>query len=692
MGLKTSLSYPIIGLVMLSVFSTTTIMYYFESSAMKENMRAANWTRAEIHHQLIGDYIGRVAKTISSSASIFKTYDRLINTTAAFFDAGGFGSNADRTSLKETINRLGLWDYWDDIIVADPFGKVIVRANSAETDDILTGWGVAEAIAGQDMVVTTLTDRGWEIRAVSPIQRGGNNLAVIVITRSLDDRFALELSRLFGCTPSFGNLNGVFASALPPDRQSAVDKDLIAQVLREKTTARKDLVGESKITFYAPIRAVDESFCLIVEMDTSASEALVARKGREVLIFSFLMSIVISILGMVFAIRLIRPIRQLKEKAQTIAKEVADEQLEDIKGNEVENLVHVFSRMAEAIKRHMAGRQLVEMQLKRHLDKLEHQVSERTEHLERLNEQLRCEISERIDTEESLRENKERLETALDQLRRTQAAMIQSEKMASVGQLAAGVAHEINNPTGYVKSNLQTLADYQKDIGTLFKQYRECISKVNAVLAQGGDPRTLSTPINQVASTEEDVDIAYLMDDIPKLIQESNEGIERIQKIVIALKDFAHPGVDEPQPADLNECLESTLKVVWNELKYKATVTKEYGPLPIVQCHHQKLNQVFMNLLVNAAQAIETKGEIRIITKAVNGFVMVSIADTGKGIAQKDLPRIFDPFFTTKEVGKGTGLGLHIAYDIVTTHGGKIEVESTEGKGTVFTVCVPHSG
>jgi len=173
------------------------------------------------------------------------------------------------------------------------------------------------------------------------------------------------------------------------------------------------------------------------------------------------------------------------------------------------------------------------------------------------------------------------------------------------------------------------------------------------------------------------------------LISDCKEGTERIKKIVIDLKDFAHPGEDKIQSTDINDGIETTLNVVWNELKYKATVNKEFGKLPMENCYPQQLNQVFMNLFVNAAQAIEKQGEISIATNADDGFVEIKIGDTGSGIDKENLSRIFDPFFTTKDVGKGTGLGLNVAYNIIKKHNGTIDVKSQVEKGTVFKIRIP---
>jgi signal transduction histidine kinase len=266
--------------------------------------------------------------------------------------------------------------------------------------------------------------------------------------------------------------------------------------------------------------------------------------------------------------------------------------------------------------------------------------------------------------------------------------LLQSEKMASIGQLAAGVAHEINNPVGFVSSNLKTMSHYRDDISTLIKQYRSLTSALKKSIPTAKYPVAISEQLDRIANLETELDIDYVLNDISDLVKESREGTDRIKKIVLDLKDFAHPGEDKPKFADINRNMESTLNVVWNELKYKARVVKKYGDLPQVKCYPQQLNQVFVNLLVNAAQAIEKQGEIKINTRALDGKIEISIMDTGSGIAKEHLSKIFDPFFTTKDVGKGTGLGLNVAYNIIQKHKGTIDVESEVGKGTTFIISL----
>ncbi len=298
-------------------------------------------------------------------------------------------------------------------------------------------------------------------------------------------------------------------------------------------------------------------------------------------------------------------------------------------------------------------------------------------------------LTTRKQAEKELLKNKDELEKALNELKETRSQMIHSEKMASIGQLAAGVAHEINNPTGFISSNLNTLSEYQEDFNRLIKEYQKFIAGFKDVVSRDNLPASILEHMERIAALEEEIDIGFLMDDTRDLIGESRDGTGRIKKIVADLKDFVHPGEDKAREVDINEGIKSTLNVVWNQLKYNATVTKDYGDLPLVKCYPQQLNQVFMNLFVNAAQAIEKRGEIKISTRAVNGNVEIKISDTGSGIAEENLSKIFNPFFTTKAIGKGTGLGLNISHNIIQKHNGTIDVESTLGKGTEFTIRLP---
>lgn len=294
------------------------------------------------------------------------------------------------------------------------------------------------------------------------------------------------------------------------------------------------------------------------------------------------------------------------------------------------------------------------------------------------------ELEERVGMRtEELQIAKDKSDKAFKELQQIQGQLVQSEKMASIGQLAAGIAHEINNPTGFVSSNIKTLEDYIKDIKTIIMAYDEVLKCCNKV----SDPDVIEK-IKKVEDEKQAIDLPFILNDVDQIIHETMDGVKRIGKIVKDLREFSHSGSDKPEYSNINKCIESTLNIVWNELKYKAEVVTVYGDIPDIICYPQQLNQVFMNLLVNAAQAIKEKGAIKITTMFENGFVVVEISDSGEGIPPENLSKIFDPFFTTKPVGKGTGLGLAITYAIIQKHGGEIKVDSESGKGTTFRIFI----
>ncbi|NOY12695.1 MAG: peptidylprolyl isomerase, partial [Deltaproteobacteria bacterium] len=268
------------------------------------------------------------------------------------------------------------------------------------------------------------------------------------------------------------------------------------------------------------------------------------------------------------------------------------------------------------------------------------------------------------------------LAEAYEKLQNSQVQILQQEKMASIGQLAAGVAHEINNPMGFITSNLGTLGKYVERMTLFLEQQQAVICEKVASEEQQG-----------IEVERKKLKIDYLLQDSRDLIGESLDGADRVKAIVQNLKTFSRLDQEQEQDADINQCLENTISIAWNELKYKVTLDKNFGSLPLLHCHPQKLNQVFLNLLVNSAQAIEEKGIIKIRTWHEQDNIFVE--NTGVGIPEENLHRIFEPFYTTKEVGKGTGLGMSISYEIIKEHGGEIGVVSTVGEGTIFTVRLP---
>ena len=290
---------------------------------------------------------------------------------------------------------------------------------------------------------------------------------------------------------------------------------------------------------------------------------------------------------------------------------------------------------------------------------LEHLVDQRTAQFKQASEALQREIDERKQLESQL---------------------VQSEKLASLGQLAAGVAHEINNPIGFISSNLGALDGYFKQLQDMLDAYREAENAIGS-----------SEVIEQLGKLRERVELDFLREDIPLLIKESKEGIGRVGQIVKDLKDFSRVDSNQEwQWANLQQGIESTLNIVANELKYKADVVKEFQQLPDIECLPSQINQVIMNLIVNASQAMgPERGTITLRTGLEGETVSIEVADTGIGIEPDNLQKIFDPFYTTKPVGQGTGLGLSLSYGIVKKHQGDISVRSEVGVGSTFRVELP---
>ena len=288
-------------------------------------------------------------------------------------------------------------------------------------------------------------------------------------------------------------------------------------------------------------------------------------------------------------------------------------------------------------------------------------------------------ISERKRAEQSLNDSYLDLKESNRKLEELHQQLLQAEKMASIGQLAAGVAHEINNPIAFVSSNLGTLQTYLSYLLQLVAAFERSEDLLDE------HPEALE----EIATVRKQLDLDYVRTDLRNLMDESLDGVQRVRRIVQDLKDFSRVGEIERQAVNLHAGLDSTLNIVAGELRLKAEIRKEYGDIPQIEGVPAQLNQVFMNLLVNAGQAIEADGIITIRTGHDEDDVWVEVEDTGCGIPADNMTRIFEPFFTTKPVGMGTGLGLSLSYGIVAQHGGRIDVSSQIGLGTTFRVCLP---
>lgn len=335
-----------------------------------------------------------------------------------------------------------------------------------------------------------------------------------------------------------------------------------------------------------------------------------------------------------------------------------------VKSNdELGELATAFNHLAKHLQIENEQRKVAELELQRFNESLEQRISERTAQLHNKNEEL-------DQTNRSLKE--------------AQVQLLQAEKMASVGQLAAGVAHEINNPVGFVTSNLETLTDYVATYRFLFLEMDNLLTASSDI---HNDPRYKS--LTQSSSYQ---NMTFINEDLEHLLDESRDGLKRVEAIVQGLKQFSRVDSDDFQMASLNDCVRGSLAMVNNKLKYVCKVETHFDKLPNVQMNLGKISQIVTNLLINAAQAIEaTKlmGELTVSTSCDGDFVALQVKDTGCGISEANLRKVFNPFFTTKSEEEGTGLGLSISYGIAKEHGGDLTVQSTEGKGTCFTLKLP---
>ena len=405
------------------------------------------------------------------------------------------------------------------------------------------------------------------------------------------------------------------------------------------------------------------------------------------------------------------PILYLAKTAKTIsigrdytirAQEHGDRQ------DEIGHLFEGFNEMLEQIEKRDAS-------LREARAILEQRVNERTSELRETVDELELEVTERKRAEGQLEKRSNELQIAKEatekhadelakafeelnlanqELKEMHGQMVQHEKLASIGQLAAGVAHEMNTPVGFVASNFETLGSYMKKINDLLKLYNQVLDKI-----ESSEDSVLKSATASIREFQEDTHMDFIMEDIQVLFKDSEEGLDRVASIIQNLRDFSR--IDQAgdfAQYNVNEGIEATLVVARNEIKYNAEVETEFGSVPPVFCNSGKINQVFLNILVNAGQAIgsqerEGRGKICIRTYATDEDVICEISDDGPGIPEENIAKIFDPFFTTKPAGKGTGLGLNVSYDIIVNkHGGVLQVESILGKGTKFIIKLPISG
>ncbi|ASJ72861.1 sensor histidine kinase [Granulosicoccus antarcticus] len=396
-------------------------------------------------------------------------------------------------------------------------------------------------------------------------------------------------------------------------------------------------------------------------INTDNIQETINASRRQSLIIAAVEMTLVALFSLLLGTYLTQQLKVLQKSAKMISSGDYSVQIEITSNDEVSDVAKAFNQMSEALSLSEKSRNEKDALLQELNRTLEQRVERRTE---KINAQIH------------------QLSAANDQVAQTQARLVQSEKLASVGQLAAGVAHEINNPIGFVRSNLNTLSEYVGVYQNLLHNYKKLST------ADADQAILIAAEIEQQEKKE---DIAFINDDIEELLKDSIDGTTRVRDIVHGLKNFSRTNTENKVDCDTNEIISTVLKIVNNELKYKCNVHTELLSRSLVRGNTGELNQVFLNLLMNAGQAIEEGGTVSISTDDIDDKIRIRVTDDGYGIKPEDIEKLFDPFFTTKPVGEGTGLGLSISFGIVEDHGGEILVSSEEGKGTTFTILLPVS-
>ena len=455
------------------------------------------------------------------------------------------------------------------------------------------------------------------------------------------------------------NNNNVYVEKGEPEALNhpfQLDSDVMSAIDGIYDTAADIKVGE---TLYGRVE---------IGLDVDSINQSVNRVRTWTLTLAAIELALIALCSFLLGSYLMSQLKQLRAGARHLGAAVKDKNYQDISvkvrgKDELSELAEAFNQLVELLKDENIHRERVEGELKELNSLLEVKVKQRTSLLNQKNFQL---------------------EEANKDLKEAQVQLLQAEKMASVGQLAAGVAHEINNPIGFVNSNMHTLSEYVATYQMIFQQ-------LNDVLLKDTDTHQ-DEAIKQLRNIIQQQDMEFINSDISELITDSKDGLIRVAEIVKGLKLFSRVDSDEMQSYNLNDCVRTTLAMVNNQLKYICSVETHLGSIPHIMMNMGKISQVVTNLLINAGQAIEStgvQGTITITTRELDGYIELSVQDTGCGIESSHLDKLFNPFFTTKPEGQGTGLGLSISFGIAQEHGGTLHASSKDGEGSCFTLCLP---
>lgn len=436
------------------------------------------------------------------------------------------------------------------------------------------------------------------------------------------------------------------------------NSDLLDKTFQEDLSL--EMVDDQVFDTTAPINESGINYGRIeLGINTNSIQAALQESRQLSLTIVVVEMSLVALFSFLLGTYLTRQLKVLRRSAKQISEGDYSVRIRISSNDEIAEVSDAFNRMSDALSQSERARDQKDLELRELNQTLEDRVERRTD---KINRQIK------------------ELEAANDQVAQTQAKLVQSEKLASVGQLAAGVAHEINNPIGFVRSNLNTLSDYVGVYQDLLQDYK----MLSAATPDEG--KVIAATIESKESKE---DLDFIREDIEELLKDSIEGTTRVRDIVHGLKNFSRANDKNKVACNINEIITTVLKVVNNELKYKCSIHADLQSQHMVYGNVGELNQVLINLLMNAGHAVKSDGQVSISTDDVDGKVRVRIQDNGCGIEKEDIEKLFDPFFTTKPVGEGTGLGLSISFGIVEDHGGEIRVDSEPAVGSTFTVLLP---
>jgi signal transduction histidine kinase len=591
-------------------------------------------------------------------------------------------------------------DIQNIIVVDTATAKQAVRSDGRKIDIEISNREYFKAAKAGNLfisdIITSKVTGTKNIIIAEPIQGDDQTIhEILIMSVNIQKIIDIIAKTKIGNTGYTFIVNGEGRSLIHPDVEEGTDLSYLpsvkAVISGQRGSTQSEFKGQKRLDGYSYIPITKWGLIAQQPLDEAMTDVNNVEK-TNILILACSAAIAV-LMGLAMANGVAKPIAKISKAAESLAEGNVTTSLPITSQDEIGRLASTFNNMTTQIKTRDEA-------LRQARDDLEIKIEERTQELFAANEELMAmneelqnsyagletEVIQRVQAVEQVEQINRQLEKAFTELKNAQSQIIQQEKMASIGQLAAGVAHEINNPMAFIISNLGSLKKYSNKIIQFVSSQEKALAEL--VKVEGADNETMASIHKNIEETKRSLKIDFIMRDIEELLTEALEGADRVKIIIQDLKGFARIA-NESAMADINEGIESTINIIWNELKYKAKLEKEFSKIPLTKCNLGQLNQVFMNILLNAVQAIEIQGEIRVKTWTESNSIFISIADTGTGIPSEILTRIFEPFFTTKEVGKGTGLGLSVTYDIIKRHEGEIRVESELGKGTTFTIIIP---